>query len=120
MLSNAAKFTEAGSITLKVAGIEKDNHRFVCFSVTDTGIGIHHDDLDKVFEPFRQVDSSEARRAGGTGLGLPISYRLVKLHHGEMWVESSPGHGSTFSFSLPINPPEAGEAKIVHAEYRLS
>jgi signal transduction histidine kinase len=119
ILSNAAKFTDKGTITLKVAGIERENHRFVCFSVADTGIGIKPEDLNKVFEPFRQVDSSESRRAGGTGLGMPISYRLIQLHSGEMWVESTPGCGSTFSFTLPVRPPESDKARTVHADYRL-
>jgi signal transduction histidine kinase len=107
MLSNAAKFTDAGSITLRIRKISKNEQEFICFSVKDTGIGIAPEDMDKVFEAFRQIDSSVARRAEGTGLGMPISYRLVSLHGGELWVESQVGHGSTFSFTIPLQPPDS-------------
>ena len=105
ILSNAAKFTDVGSITMRVRKITKNEQEFVCFSIKDTGIGIAAEDMDKVFEAFRQIDSSVARRAEGTGLGMPISYRLVSLHGGELWVESQVGHGSTFSFTIPLKPP---------------
>jgi len=105
ILSNAAKFTDAGSITMRVRKITKNEQEFVCFSIKDTGIGIAADDMDKVFEAFRQIDSSVARRAEGTGLGMPISYRLVSLHGGELWVESQVGQGSAFSFTIPLKPP---------------
>jgi len=105
ILSNAAKFTDAGSITMRVRKITKNEQEFVCFSIKDTGIGIAAEDMDKVFEAFRQIDSSVARRAEGTGLGMPISYRLVSLHGGELWVESQVGQGSAFSFTIPLKPP---------------
>ncbi len=105
ILSNAAKFTDVGSITMRVRKITKNEQEFVCFSIKDTGIGIAADDMDKVFEAFRQIDSSVARRAEGTGLGMPISYRLVSLHGGELWVESQVGQGSAFSFTIPLKPP---------------
>jgi signal transduction histidine kinase len=105
MLSNAAKFTDVGSITMRVRKITKNEQEFVCISVKDTGIGIAAEDMDKVFEAFRQIDSSIARRAEGTGLGMPISYRLVTLHGGDLWVESQVGHGSTFAFTIPLKPP---------------
>ncbi|GAB4442944.1 MAG: hypothetical protein Kow0031_25120 [Anaerolineae bacterium] len=120
LLSNAAKFTDAGKITLRVKRLHKNGQEVVCFSVVDSGIGIRAEDIDKVFEPFRQVDNSEARRAEGTGLGMAISYRLVKLHGGDMWVESRPGYGSAFSFTLPIQPPESVQNNTVHVDYRLS
>jgi signal transduction histidine kinase len=110
ILSNAAKFTDAGSITMRVGKISKNEQDFICFSVKDTGIGIAPEDMDKVFEAFRQIDSSVARRAEGTGLGMPISYRLISLHGGELWVESQVGHGSTFSFTIPLQPP----ASLLH------
>jgi signal transduction histidine kinase len=105
ILSNAAKFTDAGSITMRIRKTSKNEQDFICFSVKDTGIGIAPEDMDKVFEAFRQIDSSVARRAEGTGLGMPISYRLISLHGGELWVESQLGQGSTFSFTIPLQPP---------------
>lgn len=105
MLSNAAKFTDAGCITLNIRKINKYNQDWVCFSVKDTGIGIAESDIPKVFEPFRQIDSSVGRRAEGTGLGMPISARLVALHGGEVWIESRVGQGSTFAFTIPLEPP---------------
>jgi signal transduction histidine kinase/DNA-binding response OmpR family regulator len=101
LLSNAAKFTKAGGVTLR-AWAEGD---FIHFSVQDTGIGIAKEDIAKVFAEFEQVDSGAARQEGGTGLGMPISKRFVELHGGQMWVESEPGVGSTFSFTLPCRPP---------------
>jgi signal transduction histidine kinase/HAMP domain-containing protein len=98
LLSNAAKFTEEGSITLKAeAGPE-----YVTISVIDTGVGIDAEAQKQLFVPFQQVDASTSRRAGGTGLGLAISRRFVEMMSGEIWVESIPGQGSTFSFTLPI------------------
>jgi signal transduction histidine kinase len=105
ILSNAAKFTDVGSITMRVRKITKNEQEFICFSIKDTGIGIAAEDMNKVFEAFRQIDSSVARRAEGTGLGMPISYRLVSLHGGELWVESQVGYGSAFSFTIPLKPP---------------
>ncbi len=98
LLSNAAKFTDAGSITLR-AEVDGD---FVRLSVADTGIGIAPEHFDRVFEEFRQVDERVARRIGGTGLGMPISKKLVEMQGGEMWFESELGSGSTFYFTLPI------------------
>ncbi len=118
LLSNAAKFTDTGTITLRVSKIIDGDQEFVCFSVKDTGIGINKTDMEKVFEPFRQIDSSIARRAEGTGLGLPISYRLVKLHGGNLWATSTAGKGSTFSFTLPVKPVST-LTNAGHAEYRL-
>lgn len=119
ILSNAAKFTDAGCITLRIGKTTRNGAEFIRFSVTDTGIGIAQDDMAKVFEAFRQIDSSEARRAEGTGLGMPISRRLVELHGGELWLESQPGQGSTFSFTIPLEPPQIMYAEVVHADYRL-
>jgi signal transduction histidine kinase len=79
-------------------------------SVSDTGPGISTADQQRIFEEFQQADSSSTRRKGGTGLGLSISKRIIELHGGRMWVESTPGEGSTFSFTLPIRV-ERREAK---------
>lgn len=111
LMSNAVKFTEEGSITLRAKRIteevELDGQRrsrpFILCSVTDTGIGIAEKDIPIVFAEFRQLDASTARQADGTGLGLPISKRLVEMHGGRLWVESKVGAGSTFSFTLPAS-----------------
>jgi len=98
LLSNAAKFTDKGEITLR-AEVGSD---FVTIRVADTGIGIEPEAQDRLFIPFQQVDGSTTRRAGGTGLGLAISRSFVDMHGGEIWVESEPGQGATFAFTLPI------------------
>ena len=74
----------------------------VLFSVTDYGIGISKDDIDKLFKPFSQIDPSFRREHGGTGLGLAIAKGLIQAHKGKIWVESELGKGSTFFFSIPI------------------
>jgi signal transduction histidine kinase/HAMP domain-containing protein/ActR/RegA family two-component response regulator len=98
LMSNAAKFTDEGYIALR-AGV---GDRFVTISVQDTGVGIEPEAQKRLFIPFQQVDGSTTRRAGGTGLGLAISRSYVEMHGGEIWVESEPGKGSTFVFTLPI------------------
>jgi signal transduction histidine kinase len=110
LLSNAAKFTNHGSITLcaelrtlNQGGVPCPAPYLLC-AVKDTGIGIAQEDIPIVFEEFRQLDSSTTRRAGGTGLGLPISKKFVELHGGCMWLESKVGQGSAFYFALPIEP----------------
>jgi signal transduction histidine kinase len=120
LLSNATKFTDSGSIALRVHHLVENGQDFVCFSVTDTGIGIRKEDIDKVFEPFRQIDEAMTPQAEGTGLGMAISYRLVKLHGGRLWVESKIGQGSTFSFTIPVEPPQTLLSNVVHVDYRLS
>jgi signal transduction histidine kinase len=97
LMGNAVKFTESGSITLSL----EDRGENLLASIQDTGIGIRQEDIPAIFEQFRQVDGSLTRKAGGTGLGVPISRSLVELHGGEMWVESEPGVGSTFLFTIP-------------------
>lgn len=97
LLSNAAKFTDKGTITLQAIF----QHPTIIIRVTDTGIGIPADKLESIFDEFRQVDDGSARSYEGTGLGLAICKRLVQMHHGHLSVESTPGLGSTFSFTLP-------------------
>jgi GAF domain-containing protein/CheY-like chemotaxis protein len=106
LVSNACKFTDEGVVTLRV----KADQDKVTFSVSDTGIGIPEDQLTTIFEEFTQVDASTTRKAGGTGLGLPISRHFVEMHYGNMWVESNLGQGSTFNFYIPIRPPMAKES----------
>jgi signal transduction histidine kinase len=99
LLSNAVKFTpEGGTVTLAA---DRMNGAYR-ISVTDTGIGIAAEDHDKIFEEFKQVGTDYARKSEGTGLGLTLTRRLVELHGGRIRVESEPGHGSTFTFTLPI------------------
>jgi len=79
-------------------------------AVRDTGPGIAVADQTRIFEEFQQVDDSSTRSKGGTGLGLAISKRIVEMHGGRIWVESSQGQGSTFAFRLPIKvEPQAGQ-----------
>ncbi|MEM7801002.1 MAG: ATP-binding protein [Chloroflexota bacterium] len=99
LLSNAAKFTEKGSIIITMSRSANDHLR--C-AVSDSGIGIKEEDLSLVFEQFRQVGGMTHRTAGGTGLGLPITKNLVELHGGKIWVESTYGVGTTFTFTLPL------------------
>jgi signal transduction histidine kinase len=97
LVSNAIKFTEAGSVSIGAKA--EDGHFLV--TVSDTGVGIAPEDQARIFEEFHQVDSSSTRRKGGTGLGLAIAKRIVELHGGRIWVESEIGEGSTFVFTLP-------------------
>ncbi len=97
LLNNAARFTEQGSVTVQVHARDED----VLFAVSDTGAGIAPEDVERIFEEFQQADGSTRRPQEGVGLGLAISRRFVKLHKGHIWVESTPGAGSTFFFSLP-------------------
>ena len=99
LLDNALKFTQKGTITF---GCSRPRDGFCEFFVTDTGIGIAAADQDKIFETFRQIDYSNARHYSGTGMGLSISRSLVELMGGRIWVESVPGKGSTFHFTLPV------------------
>jgi signal transduction histidine kinase len=99
LLSNAVKFTpEGGRISLRAG--RKDG--LVEIAVSDTGIGIAPEDQAAIFEEFRQVGHDETRKQEGTGLGLTLAKKFVELHGGQIWVESEPGRGSTFTFTLPI------------------
>lgn len=100
LVNNAMKFTEKGKISMRTTRTEDG----ILVTVRDTGIGIPPDKLEAIFQEFTQVDSSSTRKAGGTGLGLPISRKLVEMHGGRLWAESSgiPGEGSTFYVELPL------------------
>jgi len=113
LLSNAFKFTEQGSVELKIGLADKD-HKFsggslnagqsvIAFSVKDTGIGIPEDKQSLIFEAFQQADGTTSRKYGGTGLGLTISREIARLLGGWIEVKSVPGKGSTFSLYLPQN-----------------
>ena len=99
LLSNAVKFTERGSVALEVA---RAGDR-ACFTVTDTGVGIAPEQIERVFEPFVQVDQRMTRRVGGSGLGLSVARRLARLQGGDVTVESALGVGSRFTTWLPIH-----------------
>ncbi|MCK4492115.1 MAG: hypothetical protein KAU03_05790, partial [Candidatus Altiarchaeales archaeon] len=98
LIDNGTKFTEKGGIVIK-AQREKNN---ILVKVKDTGIGISKENTNKLFTKFYQIDSSLSRRYGGTGLGLAICRRIIEEHGGQIWVESEPGKGSIFQFTLQI------------------
>ncbi len=98
LIHNAIKFTEKGNINV----VLKKDMENIKFMVSDTGCGIHSNDMNKIFDPFRQLEDSFTRSAGGIGLGLAIVKKLVDMQNGTLSVESQPGHGSKFSFVIPI------------------
>jgi signal transduction histidine kinase len=98
LVGNALKFTGEGRIEIRVE-LQGES---LLFAVSDTGIGIPADQIENIFEEFRQADATVSRDFGGTGLGLSITRKLVELHGGRIWVESLPGKGSTFFFSIPV------------------
>ncbi len=104
LLSNAGRFTERGGVTVRAHAVGSE----VVVSVSDTEPGIAPEDQARLFQPFQQADGSIRRRFGGSGLGLSISKHFVELHGGRMWLESTPGHGTTISFTLPLEPAPAG------------
>jgi two-component system phosphate regulon sensor histidine kinase PhoR len=99
LLHNSIKFTNPGG---KIEITAEKRNDEVIFHISDTGIGIPAKDLERIFERFYKTDRSRTER--GTGLGLSISRHLVEAHQGKIWAESTPGEGSTFSFSIPIQP----------------
>ncbi|KAJ3281016.1 hypothetical protein HK104_000264 [Borealophlyctis nickersoniae] len=117
LLSNAVKFTEVGGVTIRVRSspAETDGQVMLLIEVEDTGIGIPHDRMDRLFKSFSQVDSSTSRRFGGTGLGLAISKMLVEMmdtEQGRMWVTSEEGKGSTFYFCFRAAVCDELEVKV--------
>ena len=108
LLSNAAKFTHEGNITLRADRVQEGGADWLRFTVSDTGIGIPEDKIDHVFEEFCQADESTTRDYGGTGLGLAISRRFCRMLGGDLTVKSRPGEGSTFTIHLPAILPERG------------
>ena len=101
LLSNAAKFTNSGTVTLTAERERRENGDWILLSVSDTGIGIPADKLDHVFQEFSQADDSTTRNFGGTGLGLPISRRFCQMMGGDITIQSEAGKGSTFTIELP-------------------
>jgi signal transduction histidine kinase len=98
LVGNAIKFTDTGEVAIKAEA----NHGAFHVSVRDTGPGISAVDQAKLFQEFQQADNAITRKKGGTGLGLAISKRIIEMHGGKIWVESQPGQGSTFAFTLPV------------------
>ena len=123
LLGNALKFTETGEIVVDAwphaagrRGSAGASSEILHFAVSDTGIGIPADQLDRLFQSFSQVDASTTRRYGGTGLGLAISKRLCEMMGGTIWVESEPGAGTTFHFTIRLPP--AAPARAARASGR--
>jgi signal transduction histidine kinase len=110
LINNSIKFTETGKIAIRVTREETS----VLICVKDTGIGIPTDQLEAVFQEFTQVDTSTTRKVGGTGLGLPISRRLIEMHNGRLWAESTgvEGEGASFFVYLPIESTVEEESKV--------
>jgi signal transduction histidine kinase len=98
LVSNAVKFTEKGSVTCRIRRLNNE----IVTSVIDTGTGIADDDIESVFEKFKQVGNRITGKPKGTGLGLPICKQIIEHYDGKIWVESEQGKGSIFSFTLPI------------------
>jgi signal transduction histidine kinase len=98
LVGNAIKFTDAGEVAIKAQANSGSFH----ISVRDTGPGISTDDQTRLFQEFQQADNAITKKKGGTGLGLAISKRIIEMHGGRIWVESQPGQGSTFAFTLPV------------------
>ena len=110
LLNNAARFTEQGGITVSARVLQDE----IEVTVTDTGIGIPADELDRIFSEFHQVDGSLRRKYGGTGLGLALCKQFVALHGGRIWAESELGKGSSLHFTLPL--PEKRIVPLQHSE----
>ena len=105
LIGNAIKFTAKGDIDVRVELTKQDEKGYhLLFSVKDSGIGIPADKIDKLFHAFQQVDTSTSRKFGGSGLGLAICRRLTCMMHGNIWAESKAGGGSTFFFSVVLEP----------------
>jgi signal transduction histidine kinase/CheY-like chemotaxis protein/PAS domain-containing protein len=119
LLSNAAKFTKQGTITLAARRIKRDQRDWLEFKVRDTGIGMTEAQLGKLFQAFAQAEASTSRDYGGTGLGLAITRHFCKMLGGDVTVESTPGAGSTFTIMLPAICPEA-KAEVDESTSRSS
>lgn len=120
ILSNALKYTPTGAVTFSSWLTDDEKLRF---DVSDTGVGIHADDIPKLFTPFEQLDLRKNRNIVGTGLGLAISHKLCRMMGGDLWVESVYGEGSTFSIEIPcvaVNDDCAGQAPSIDIESFLA
>ncbi|MFN7922309.1 MAG: PAS domain S-box protein [Bryobacteraceae bacterium] len=103
LISNAVKFApNGGPIMARLQLVEEGPQRFVEVAVADRGMGMSQETISKLFQKFFRADNTETRKIGGTGLGLALVKQMVEAHHGKIWVESTPGSGSTFFFTLPV------------------
>ncbi|MBD2040756.1 ATP-binding protein [Microcoleus sp. FACHB-672] len=130
LIGNAIKFTEAG--TIEISAVLENAEEFstspilnpqlpiLAITVSDTGIGISPDKWERIFESFEQADGSTAREYGGTGLGLAVTKQLVELHGGKIWVESTVGEGSRFTFTLPVSFQDRQPTNISNPRLKLS
>jgi two-component system, sensor histidine kinase ChiS len=114
LIGNAIKFTPSGTVTIAAEAVHHQSGQ-LALTVSDTGIGIPADKLDRIFEAFEQAEGSTAREYGGTGLGLAVTKQLVELHHGELNVTSTVGAGSQFTLTLPIAQGEVSYAPEISA-----
>ncbi|MBF0466941.1 MAG: response regulator [Nitrospirae bacterium] len=112
LISNAVKFTEEGFVSCRA--IRGDGE--VIISISDTGIGISSENHQGIFEKFKQVGDTLTNKIKGTGLGLSICKEIIEYHGGKIWVESNPGHGSVFSFTLPFNTSSNERMKIINTD----
>ncbi|MEW6351373.1 MAG: PAS domain S-box protein [Thermodesulfobacteriota bacterium] len=121
LVGNAIKFTDKGEVAVSVRSeLRTEKETVLHFSVRDTGIGIPKDKQHSIFRAFEQADGSTSRNYGGTGLGLAITSRFCELMGGEIWVESEPGQGSTFHFTVPFKlAPEAPQPSVLPDMKRL-
>jgi signal transduction histidine kinase len=115
LLSNASKFTENGTISLKISRETADGRDWINFAVADTGIGMASEEMDRLFEAFAQAEASTSRRFGGTGLGLAITRHFCEMMGGTVLVASESGRGSTFTMRLPAVVGDSLEEQVAQA-----
>src|SRR5262249_39017059 len=116
LMSNANKFTEKGTVTIAAHQRQENSRDWITLAVTDTGIGMTPEQMEKLFQEFSQASSTTASKYGGTGLGLAISKRFCQMMGGDITVESAPGRGSTFTIRLPRIVDAPKEAAPIKAE----
>ena len=120
LCNNAVKFTSEGTISVIINKIEENDDKVkLLFKISDTGVGIEEDKLEKLFKSFSQADTSTTREYGGTGLGLVISQRLIELMNGNIWVESQFGKGSSFIFNLVFEKQVNDRKKTFYVPHNL-
>ena len=116
LIGNAIKFTEQGEVSVSAEVREE----LLAITVSDTGIGIPREKYESIFKSFEQADGSNIRKYGGTGLGLSITRQLVELHGGQIWLESEPGKGSNFTFTIPLSKEEAQTTELLNESSQIT